>query len=264
VTVSAGENAESSAAPNAPDDIPGGALTAAASARSHVFVAVCGAITAVAAQLNWASSYRPSYGGEPVADMLMMRIGIALVGGPIGFLALRRLLRTMALGLSSGSWARVLVDYERVKKLTIVEINHGYVEAIKRYPVNAPVLTDKRTKVVFDDGRRWLVRNPDAKFDFILMNTQVSRCTGDDVSIWRSLHTQGMSDKKAPSWIDERTLERGDMRVVEGFAKLRADRVYDESGTCADCEKERDDSGDPEALCEEHLGQALGMNSNWP
>jgi SAM-dependent methyltransferase len=33
------------------------------------------------------------------------------------------------------------------------------------------VLTDPKVTIHFDDGRRWLNRHPEAKFDFILMNT---------------------------------------------------------------------------------------------
>ena len=74
-----------------------------------------------------------------------------------------------------------------------------------------------------------------------------------------------MSQKKTPSWHDERSLQRGNMKIVQGFAKLRADAVYDEQApACADCQTERDETGDPEALCEQHLAQAMGMDSNWP
>jgi hypothetical protein len=70
--------------------------------------------------------------------------------------------------------------------------------------------------------------------------------------------------RDGPSWHDERGLERGDMRVVQGFAKLRTERVFGEAGGCDGCQTERDDSGDEEALCEIHMGEALGMDSNWP
>ena len=67
-----------------------------------------------------------------------------------------------------------------------------------------------------------------------------------------------------PAWHDERNTSRGDMRVVQGFAELRAERVFGEAADCEACNKERQDSGDAEALCEDHLGEALGMNSEWP
>ncbi len=73
--------------------------------------------------------------------------------------------------------------------------------------------------------------------------------------------------KKRPAggnWVNERDLERGDMRVVQGFAALRTERVFDEAPHCDDCQQERAQSSDDDALCEKHLGEALGMNSNWP
>jgi spermidine synthase len=77
----------------------------------------------------------------------------------------------LAIGLSSGSWARVLSDYSDLKRLTVVEINPGYLEIIGRYPAMATLLSDPRVSIATDDGRRWLKRNTDRKFDLILMNT---------------------------------------------------------------------------------------------
>ena len=77
----------------------------------------------------------------------------------------------LEIGMSGGSWARVVVGYEPVKKLTAIEINPGYLELIRRYDQQRPLLEDPKLTVHIDDGRRWLNRNPDAKFDFILQNT---------------------------------------------------------------------------------------------
>ncbi len=77
----------------------------------------------------------------------------------------------LEIGLSSGSWTWAVAAHAGVKKLTIVEINPGYVELIKNYPDHRTILSDPKIHYYFDDGRRWLKRHPDAKFDFILMNT---------------------------------------------------------------------------------------------
>jgi spermidine synthase len=79
--------------------------------------------------------------------------------------------RVLVIGLSTGSWAKVLANYGHVKEMTIIEINPGYLDIIAKYPEIATLLTDKRVKIVIDDGRRWLKRNPNEKFDMIVMNT---------------------------------------------------------------------------------------------
>jgi spermidine synthase len=77
----------------------------------------------------------------------------------------------LEIGLSSGSWAWVLAAHPAVKHLTVVEINPGYPVVVDRYRPNRDILTDPRVRVETDDGRRWLKRHPDSRFDFILMNT---------------------------------------------------------------------------------------------
>jgi SAM-dependent methyltransferase len=53
----------------------------------------------------------------------------------------------------------------------VVEINPGYIELTRDYADLAPILTDPRIHLHFDDGRRWLRRNPTARFDVIVQNT---------------------------------------------------------------------------------------------
>lgn len=76
----------------------------------------------------------------------------------------------LEIGLSSGSWSRVMANYKDVKSLDIVEINPGYADIVAKYPEQASLLKDERVKIHYDDGRRWLSKT-DKKFDFILMNT---------------------------------------------------------------------------------------------
>jgi spermidine synthase len=77
----------------------------------------------------------------------------------------------LMIGLSSGSWAQVIANHPQVEKLTVVEINPSYLNVMKNYPGEAGVLTNPKVEIVIDDGRRWLGRNPDRKFDFIVQNT---------------------------------------------------------------------------------------------
>jgi spermidine synthase len=77
----------------------------------------------------------------------------------------------LEIGLSTGSWTRVMADYQMVEHLTVIEINRGYLQAVSEYPAQAAILHHPRVEVVVDDGRRWLNRNPERKFDFVVMNT---------------------------------------------------------------------------------------------
>ncbi len=70
--------------------------------------------------------------------------------------------------------------------------------------------------------------------------------------------------RAGPSWVDERASERGNLRVMQGFSKLRTDTAYEESEDCAGCARERAEQEDGSALCEAHLAQAMGMESEWP
>jgi len=77
----------------------------------------------------------------------------------------------LMIGLSTGSWAQVIASNPEVEKLTIVEINPGYLAMIAQAPEVASVLANPKVTIVTDDGRRWLHNNPSQKFDVIVSNT---------------------------------------------------------------------------------------------
>lgn len=78
--------------------------------------------------------------------------------------------RVLMIGLASGSWAKVVSTMPGLEKLTIVEINHGYLTLIGRHEEVASLLTDPKVEIAIDDGRRWLLRHEE-RFDVIVMNT---------------------------------------------------------------------------------------------
>jgi len=79
--------------------------------------------------------------------------------------------RLLVVGLASGSWAQVLAHHPNEPQVDVVEINEGHLELIPKYPVVASVLKHPRVRIIIEDGRRWLVRNPNEKYDAIIINT---------------------------------------------------------------------------------------------
>ncbi len=90
----------------------------------------------------------------------------------------------LMVGLASGSWAQVVANLPGVEHMTIIEINPGYLEVVKRHPEVASLLSNPKVSIVFDDGRRWMRRHPERRFDVIVMNTTLH---------WRSHSTNILS-----------------------------------------------------------------------
>jgi spermidine synthase len=80
----------------------------------------------------------------------------------------------LMIGVSSGSWAQVVVNDPAVERLTAVEINPAYLKLIPEYPEVASALRNPKLSIEIDDGRRWLTRHPDRQFDAIVMNTTLN------------------------------------------------------------------------------------------
>jgi spermidine synthase len=77
----------------------------------------------------------------------------------------------LMIGLSSGSWAQVIVNNPAVASLTVVEINRGYLELIEQQPEVKSILHNPKIRIIEDDGRRWLGHHPEMRFDAIVANT---------------------------------------------------------------------------------------------
>jgi spermidine synthase len=92
----------------------------------------------------------------------------------------------LEIGLSSGSWTFAIASNKKVKSLSVIEINPDYVKIIKKYPDHSAILTNPKITIYIDDGRRWLNRNKDKKYDLIVMNTTFH---------WRSHATNLLSEE---------------------------------------------------------------------
>ena len=79
--------------------------------------------------------------------------------------------KVLMIGLSSGSWAQIVANDPEVQSEKIIEINPGYLPLISQYPAVQSLLHNPKVDVVIDDGRRWLLANPNIKYDAIVMNT---------------------------------------------------------------------------------------------
>lgn len=78
--------------------------------------------------------------------------------------------QVLMVGLSSGSWAQVIAHNPYVERLTVVEINPGYLKLIPKFPGVASLLQNPKVEIFIDDGRRWLVSHKDRKFDAVVNN----------------------------------------------------------------------------------------------
>jgi spermidine synthase len=78
--------------------------------------------------------------------------------------------RMLMIGLSSGSWVQIFANHPDLESLDVVEINPGYQPLISQYPAVASLLHNPRVHIYVDDGRRWLLSHPEAKYDVIVTN----------------------------------------------------------------------------------------------
>jgi len=77
----------------------------------------------------------------------------------------------LVIGVATGAWAQVIAHLPSVERMTLVEINPGYLELARLYPQVASLLRNPKVEVVIDDGRRWLRRNPGRRYDLVVSNT---------------------------------------------------------------------------------------------
>jgi len=90
----------------------------------------------------------------------------------------------LEVGLSGGAWCEIISNHPQLRRQVVIEINPGYLDIISRYPMVAPLLHNPKVEIAIDDGRRWMVRHRDQKFDVIVMDT---------IYYWRSHATNLLS-----------------------------------------------------------------------
>jgi spermidine synthase len=74
----------------------------------------------------------------------------------------------LVIGVSAGAWTQLLAHHPQVENVTAVEINPGYFPLMRKYPQVRSLLDNPKVSFVIDDGRRWLTRHPEARFDIIM------------------------------------------------------------------------------------------------
>jgi predicted membrane-bound spermidine synthase len=77
----------------------------------------------------------------------------------------------LEIGMSGGAWSEIISNHPQVRHQTIVEINPGYVEVVRRHPQVSGFLKNPKVELVIDDGRRWMLAHRDRRFDLIVMDT---------------------------------------------------------------------------------------------
>ncbi len=83
----------------------------------------------------------------------------------------RRPKEVLVVGLALGAWTQIVAALPGVEKVTVIEINPGYLELIGHYDEVASLLGNDRIEIVIDDARRWMQRHPERRFDLVVQNT---------------------------------------------------------------------------------------------
>ncbi len=79
--------------------------------------------------------------------------------------------RVLIIGLSIGTWLTLIETFPGIEAIDVIEINEGYLKAIKYYPEQEHALHDPRVHVFIDDGNRWLTSHAGTQYDLVVMNT---------------------------------------------------------------------------------------------
>jgi spermidine synthase len=75
----------------------------------------------------------------------------------------------LIIGFGTGTFTEVVLRSKQVKSVTLVELNHALLKNLKKMDLFEKILKDPRLKVIYDDGRRHLLRT-ESEYDLILMD----------------------------------------------------------------------------------------------
>ncbi|MBX7207217.1 MAG: methyltransferase domain-containing protein [Verrucomicrobiaceae bacterium] len=79
----------------------------------------------------------------------------------------------LMIGVSSGAWTRIVASHPQVKRVTAVEISRACLDVVRAYSEVSSIVADPKIEMVIDDGRRWMRRHAERKFDVIVANTSM-------------------------------------------------------------------------------------------
>ena len=79
--------------------------------------------------------------------------------------------RVLVIGVSGGAWTQILAHHPDVKEVVGIEISHAYLQLLAMAPATQSLRHNPKVRLIIDDGRRWLRRHPEERFDLIVMNT---------------------------------------------------------------------------------------------
>lgn len=78
--------------------------------------------------------------------------------------------RVLSVGLGDGHMIAAAAAYPDVKEIVVIELNESLRELIDRTPQGRAIESQAgKLQYVVDDGRRWLLANPQEKFDVVMM-----------------------------------------------------------------------------------------------
>lgn len=77
--------------------------------------------------------------------------------------------RVLSIGLGNGAMCAAAARWPGVEELVVIELNSALSSVLSETAVGRSVLDSPKTRLIADDGRRWLLANPDERFDVVMM-----------------------------------------------------------------------------------------------